>query len=341
MTNNPLCHDKFDYRQLEYTKYANKADQFNIATGFVSNESIVELSHLVHYRIKLKNRIKLNLLVGMNYFDGFTHLQYDAIQELNDFLLQDNLGHIYLSTNMRYHGKMYSFLKNDSCIASFVDSSNLGSFVGVSGDYIESDVMFKGKEAIQVNQRIINIIKYLGTNLNNIPPITHFKESKFNLLNDNNFVDKISEEEYQKFIDKKLNYSIELPLKTEPKSNLNAYFGKGKMPNRYSPRDWYEVEYIINKKTPNYDKLPKPKDIFTVVTYDRYKFKCQRQGDYGKNLRTVDDLRILGKWIKGHMEKEGALKLGEPVTEETLHKFHKTKISLTPTSTGVWLLNIV
>lgn len=88
------------------------------------------------------------------------------------------------------------------------------------------------------------------------------------------------------------------------------------------------------------DKLPKEDEEFTVITDDHFMFKCKRQGDYGKNLRTVGDLRILGKWIKGHMEAEGTLKLGEMVTEETLEKFHKSKLVFTPTKSGIWLLKM-
>lgn len=343
LTNNPMCHGKFEYREINpyFTKYANEADQFNIATGFVTNESIVELDNLVKCRMELNNKMKLNLLIGMNYFDGFTRLQYDAIHALNDYLIGEALGGVYLSTAMRYHGKIYSFLKNETSIASFVGSSNLGSFVGTSAEYIESDVMFSDEEANKVNERINNLIEFLGTDFNDVPQITKFKEPKFNLLSDNNFVKMVTKQRYEELLQERTGIEVELPLKTEPKSNLNAFFGKGKLKGKYSPRHWYEVEYIINKNTPNRDKLPELQETFTVITDDLYQFDCDRQGDYAKNLRTIGDLRILGKWIKGHMEAAGALRLGEPVTEATLQKFHKTRMVLEQTTEGIWLLKMV
>lgn len=332
---------KFTFKEVKdcYSVFANEADEFNIATGFVSNDSIVELSNLVEFRNEHNNNIKLNMLIGMNYLDGFTRIQYDAIKKLSSFLLENEIGKICVSKMAYYHGKMYSFNKGGNCLAAFIGSSNLGSFVGSSSNYIEADAMFNDAEASQLDDRIKEIIRSLGTDINDIEPITDFKEQNFTLLNDNSYVRK-AHGEYKRLVSEQLGHSIDLPLKTEPKSNLNAYFGAGKIKDRYSPRNWYEVEYIINKGIPGYNRLPAKDEVFTVVTDDDYKFECQRQGDDGKNLRTVGDLRILGKWIKGHMEQSGALKLGSPVTEETLQKFGKTKMVLTPTKEGVWLLKM-
>lgn len=258
LTKNPQFSGKFESREVKdfYKDLVEDADQFNIATGFVSNVSILELEDLVTYRQKnTAKAMKLNLFIGMNYIEQFTKLQYDALMELNKHLQMDNLGDVFVSKELRYHGKMYSFLKNGVCEAGFIGSSNLGSFKA-------------------------------------------------------------------------------------GKSNLNTYFGAGKIKGRFSPRNWYEVEIIISKKLENLDKLPQEDEEFTVITDDHFMFKCKRQGDYGKNLRTVGDLRILGKWIKGHMEAEGALKLGEMVTEETLEKFHKSKLVFTPTKSGIWLLKM-
>lgn len=341
LSKNPMFAGKFSFKEVKnyYSILANEADEFNIATGFVSNDSIVELSNLVKFRNEHANNIKLNMLIGMNYLDGFTRIQYDAITELSSFLSENKIGKVYVSKMAYYHGKMYSFDKGGSCLAAFIGSSNLGSFVGSASNYIEADAMFNDKEAAKLDDRIKGVIQCLGTDIQDIEPITDFKEPDFTLLNDNSYVRKVPGE-YQNLVSQQLDYSVNLPLKTEPRSNLNTYFGAGKIKDRYSPRNWYEVECIINKGTPGLDHLPAKGEVFTVVTYDDYKFECKRQGDYGKNLRTIGDLRILGKWIKGHMEQCGALKLGEPVTEITLRKFGKTKMVLTPTKEGVWLLKM-
>ena len=341
LSKNPMFVDKFSSKEVKdyYSTLANEADEFNIATGFISNDSIVELSNLVKFRNEHKNNIKLNMLIGMNYLDGFTRIQYEAIKDLSSFLFDNKIGKVYVSKMAYFHGKMYSFDKEGNCLAAFIGSSNLGSFVGSTSSYIEADAMFYNKDASYLDDHIKKIIFSLGTDIKEIEPITDFKEPDFTLLNDNSYVRKVPGE-YKKLEAHTLGYSINLPLKTEPKSNLNTYFGAGKIKERYSPRNWYEVEYIINKSIQGYSNLPAKDEIFTVVTNDDYKFCCQRQGDHRKNLRTIGDLRILGKWIKGHMEQSGALRLEERVTEKTLQKFGKTKMVLTPTKEGVWLLKM-
>jgi len=76
------------------------------------------------------------------------------------------------------------------------------------------------------------------------------------------------------------------------------------------------------------------------VTEDGYKFDCKRQGDYGKNFRSCHDLKILGRWIKGHMEEDGALQIGTPVTDDTLRKFGKNKLVFEKKDDNVWLLSM-
>ncbi len=72
----------------------NEATQLNIATGFISNESIAELKRLVDFRDK---ELKLSLFIGMNYLDGFTRLQYEAVRDLDRYLSTENIGNVFVS----------------------------------------------------------------------------------------------------------------------------------------------------------------------------------------------------------------------------------------------------
>lgn len=115
----------------------------------------------------------------------------------------------------------------------------------------------------------------------------------------------------------------------EQQSNLNIFFGKGrenKSTGKFIPRDWYEVELIVDSKTisdPIY-----PKGNFLAHTDDGLTFDCQTQGANYKNFRSKNDLKILGRWIKGKLEQSGALKQFEPVTSETLQKYGRDYIRL-------------
>ena len=328
------CKSVNDY----YSRFIESADKLNIATGFVSNESIVEIKRILDYR---KGEMCISLFIGMDYIQGFTKLQYNAIVNLNEYLQNQNVGSIFLSPKALFHGKMYSFLLRNECMGAFVGSSNLGSFVGTSQNYIESDVLFDGKDADVVNSKINQIINNLGVDFNSIPQLTKFKEQDNRLLDGYDYVTKLTESDQRRAKQNRFGNIIEIPLKAEGKSNLNTYFGAGKIKGRYSPRGWYEVEIIVSKKTPNIDELPNKEDgPFVVITEDGYEFACERQGDYSKNLRSAKDLKILGRWIKGKMECDGALELGEPVTEDTLKKFGKNKLLLQKTLDDKWFMSL-
>ncbi|MCM1318236.1 MAG: NgoFVII family restriction endonuclease [Bacteroides sp.] len=325
-----------------YGNCVERADILNIATGFITNDSIAELSRILSFH---EFRFSVNLLIGMHYINGFTELQYNSIRRLNDVLLDRNAGHIYLSTNALFHGKMYSFMKGNKCIGAFLGSSNLGSFVGTSNDMIEADVVFEAQEAYGLNQKIIQVIDVLGTPFADAPEITKFKDPEQEIFKDYPNVNKISNGETEYYRRNRIGQIFRIPLKSFPKSHLNTYFGAGKIKGRFSRRDWYEVELILSKKLPNRDILPwiiedgkRYHCEFDVVTEDGYEFTCSCQGDFGKNLRSSNDLRVLGRWIKGHMENVGALNVGEPVTDEILQRFGHTALLLQKTSDNKWFL---
>jgi hypothetical protein len=125
----------------------------------------------------------------------------------------------------------------------------------------------------------------------------------------------------------------------QPQSNLNTFFGKGrenKSTGKVIPRDWYEVELIVDKKTS--DNPIYPKGNFIAHTDDGLTFACQTQGANHKNFRSKDDLRILGRWIKGKLEKSGVLKLLEPVTSQTLQAYGRDYIRLYQLSNSEYYL---
>lgn len=338
---NPLIQQHVRTKSISnfYNNLVDIATDFNIATGFITNDSIAALKQIVEFR---EGKLRLSLFIGMNYIEGFTKPQYIAVKELSSFLSKNRLGSVHLSPQGLFHGKMYSFMQGNSCLASFVGSSNLASFTGTSQNYIESDILFKNNEGSYINNYIRDVTSALGEDFNTLPIIENFIKDDIEILKGYTYVRKIPNEEYHAEIIAKTGQFVDIPLKTEEKSNLNTYFGKGKIKGKYSPRGWYEVEIIIGKKTPNRDLIPtKDHGPFTVITPEAYEFQCSTQGDYSKNLRSDHDLKILGRWIKGQMENSGALQVGTPVTAETLEKFGKNSLRLEKTKSGKYLLSLV
>ena len=224
-------------------------------------------------------------------------------------------------------------------MGGFIGSSNLGSFMGTSKSNIEADIFLPGNEARSIDYYIKHVISDLGTEFSLAAPITSFLPPETDLLKGLEHVTQLTESEFSAAMSTLTNVSVEIPLKTEPKSNLNTYFGAGKAKGKYSPRSWYEVELIIPKSTPYRDLLPTHEQgRFRVVTPDRYSFYCERQGSYDKNFRSCDDLRILGKWIKGEMENKGVIRCGEMVTDSTLAAFRRNKLVLTKSTEDFWYI---
>lgn len=340
LSENPLIQQKVRTKSISnmYNRLVDNATNFNIATGFITNDSVAALKQIVEFR---EGNLCLSLFIGMNYLEGFTKPQYFAVKELNDYLINNNVGRVFLSPQALYHGKMYSFMKGNMCLASFIGSSNLGSFVGTSQNLIEADLFLKDNDGLSINNYICQITKALERDFNDVN-IEKFKEPEIELLKGYSYVKRLSNEELQTELKNVTGKYVDVPLKTEAKSNLNTYFGKGKIKGRYSPRGWYEVEIILSKNLPGIDLLPdKEQGSFTVITSDGYQFDCSRQGDYSKNFRSDYDLKILGRWIKGQMENAGALEVGTPVTDETLRRFGKSKLHFELLKSGKFLLSII
>nr|WP_274572534.1 restriction endonuclease PLD domain-containing protein [Neisseria sp. 3986]MDD9326481.1 NgoFVII family restriction endonuclease [Neisseria sp. 3986] len=123
-----------------------------------------------------------------------------------------------------------------------------------------------------------------------------------------------------------------MQAKTEEKSNLNCFFGKGRRDKRgfVKPRSWYEVELIVSNEITRQDGYPR-EQTFTVITDDGWQFSCKTSGDFAKNLRSENDLKTLGKWIKGRLEVSGCLKTGQMVTDEVLREYGNNQFELRST----------
>jgi hypothetical protein len=117
---------------------------------------------------------------------------------------------------------------------------------------------------------------------------------------------------------------------------LNASFGEGRrnVQGFVIPRSWYEVELIVPKQIttlPGYPKADPKGDsgAFDVITDDGWEFRCKVSGDYSKNFRSENDLKIMGKWLKGRLENAGVLEPGSRVTDETLEEYGRNTITIT------------
>jgi hypothetical protein len=319
------------------------SDSIKIATGYVTEDSLLELkSILLFYNEKNKTKT-CSLVIGMHGREGFTRAQYDAAIELATFLKEKDIGSVRVCTAFKFHGKTYVFAKDGSAVpvSAMMGSSNLGNIL--DNRQWEVDALLTEKGVLSELDVLHNeLVVKASTDILDWPKPETFIEMP-DLLKDRIDVEKAEDEEYRKIESTVTDRVFDLPLKTEAKSNLNTYFGKGRLATSTGairPRHWYEVELIVPIEITTADGYPKRDSIIRVYTDDGWRFSCKIQGDYGKNFRSEGDLKTLGRWIKGRLERAGCLKVGQPVTKEVLDKYGRHTISLKETSDPeVWLLD--
>lgn len=312
------------------------ANNIKIATGFISSDSLIELARI----IELNDKPDIELLIGMHYFSGFTRAQYDSAIALHNILQDRKRGAVYLSTSTMFHGKLYSFADSQKSYGALVGSSNLGSMVKSSSGLYEIDCYFEDDRNIkQINNTISNLFNDIGVKISDVT-IDSF--SRYNALLDNHYgVSKIYPEDLTGIWETRNDIEFDIPVKTEAKSNLNIFFGRGRVSPRgfEIPRPWYETEFIVPVSTTRLPNYPKD-NILTVYTDDGWSFECSSQGQNAKNFRSLGDLQILGRWIKGKLELTGSLKIGQPVTNEVLSNYGNDTVKLIGTTKpNVWLLD--
>jgi HKD family nuclease len=335
----PLKTPSKKFSDIFFDLFVNKASSTRIASGYVSEESIADLINLYETGYKKP----LSLIVGMHYFEGFSYGQYYALLRLADILSAKKSGGVFISTLMKYHGKVYSFCENGR-YSSIIGSSNLTKIAltkATATERVYDTDLYIHDEAItaDIEKFIADLQEKFCTNLKSLK----FEELNIiepaNLFENYLSVEKVSTADIRNHL---TDVVFDIPLKTEEKSNLNVYFGKGRKNfanGSILPRDWYEIEVIVPSTTTSKKGYPQ-NEQFWVITDDGYKFECKTSGDYSKNFRSALDLKILGRWIKGRMENRHVLKTGEKVTEEVLTNYGRHSMRLTKTEIpNTWFLD--
>lgn len=322
----------------------HQASGMDIAVGYVSSDSLVELQKTIELNANIRS---LNLIIGMHYFDRFTKVQYNAAMRLNEFLHENKLGDVRLVTAFRYHGKLYSYINQAGPFAGIIGSNNLSSIIDGGTRIYESSLLLDDYPSAK---KMNDFISELSNNASK--SIAELEITEFNdenpLLEGHEFVRRMTAYSVAMAMNHKTGISFDIPIKpyeVSPQSNLNVFFGKGRESKNglVKPRHWYEVELIVPKEVtskPGYPQSKTDEAVFDVVTDDGWSFKCKVSGDYSKNFRSEGDLKILGKWLKGRLENAGVLKVGEPVTENTLRNYGRNTFTLTKTTEpNVWFLD--
>lgn len=335
----PLIYDNEDFSEA-FEKLLLSSNKIKIASGYISEESLMELKSILDF-YNLENKKKFcDLVIGMHYREGFTRPQYEVARSLGLFLNEYELGAVRLCTAFKFHGKVFSFYDGDAPLATIMGSSNLSNMIETR--QWEVDYTFTDPEVLKELGRMHDDLVAKATkNILELPAPEKFLENQ-ELLQGRTGVEKLIISDLESYQEWKSGPSFEILLKAEPKSNLNAYFGKGRLAanGAIRPRPWYEVEIIVPVNITRQKEYPRSGTVFNAVTDDGWKFKCRISGQNDKNFRSEDDLKTLGRWIKGRLEAAGMLQVGQPITEEMLKKYGRNTLTLSQTrDPEIWLLD--
>lgn len=304
-----------------------RSTHVSMVAGYASADAVVTLNRLIEKNDKLQS---FDLVVGMAHFDGIFSSQFDALTDLDSAIYSRSVGGVHIARAVPVHAKASAFGAQSGTHAAIVGSSNLSGLVGTFRQF-ELDVLIQDPATSSAVHRLVRDICEKGS-----VPISSAAASLVILENPNLVLEGIPGVEKvdpQKFIGQMTATSFSIPIKPEPKSHLNVFFGAGRRQSGHEiPRHWYEVELIVGVEIARQEGYPQagsPTEILDVITDDGWRFSCQVQGQNSKNFRSVGDLKILGKWIKERLQNSGALRIGEPVTAHTLLEYGRADLELT------------
>lgn len=351
--------------QQSFIEYFNEAaancDRLDIAVGYVSKAALIELQKVVE-----DNGISnVCLNIGMYYLEGMPEGTYHTAVSLNEAWKRAGIGEVRIVKAFKYHGKLYTFYKNGCPVAGIIGSNNLGAIKLEASNLRQYEIstVTEIPEEIEEISKVISKLKEPNCSANiqeiKVPLVREINSA----LVDQEFVTKITSDEVAAYKRNVTDLSFEIPLKVpvnheDPKmrgSNINVCYASGRK------RVWWEIEMVISKEIRDLPGYPEHQVPFMAVTDDGWKFKVWTCGQNNKNLYSKDDLKIMGRWIKGRLVASG---LVEPVnqvetdtafkgliTEETLEKYGRKSITLTKTTVkaiaedgtemDVWILSFL
>ena len=298
-----------------FLEQAEKSDRIEIAVGYISKASLIELDRIVEeYNIQ-----SICLNIGMYYLEGMPEGSYHTACAINEKWIQKGIGEIRMITPFKYHGKTYCFYNSGNSVAAIIGSANLGVIKLEASNrrqYEVSAVTDNPDECREIDSLIMRLKSdRCSANIRDIENITLIREINTSLNQIEN-VSQIPKTEVELYEKEKTDISFVLPLKVPAfnerliddgkhftKSNLNVCYAAPR--NARKSRDWYETQLTVSKSITRMDGYPEKNKPFFVATDDGYWFKVHTTSDGNKQFSAVGNELIMGRWIKGRLAAAG------------------------------------
>lgn len=301
---------------------SREADKLDIAVGYISKGSLLELNQLIH-EMKI-NFVRLNM--GMYMIEGISESTYHTAVDINKQWQEEGIGEIRLVRPFKYHGKLYVFYKADQPFCAFIGSHNLGALkleasnrrqYEISAETNDLDEVQEIAEFVTSLSQPICSINLASVNSHSIKLIREVNTS----LSGVELVNEIPEKSVQLYQKHRVGNTFRLPLKVPfradieydiihgtktakfTKSNINVCYAAPRSARKN--RDWYETQLTVSTAVRRQEGYPEKNHPFFVVTDDGYWFKAHTTSDGNKQFSAVGDELIMGRWLKGRLAAAG------------------------------------
>ena len=294
---------------------ARASDRIEIATGYVSKASLLELDALVD-SADIK---QITLTIGMYFVEGMPEGTYHTALEINKKWKDSGIGEIRMVRAFKYHGKLYAFYKDGEVKSAIIGSANLGVIKLEASNrrqYEVSAVTTDRDECAEIATLIAKLASpSCSVNIEDAAGMPIIREVNTSLVGVDT-VDQIPQAEVSLYEKHKTSTSFILPIKVPAaaerfmddgkhytKSNLNVSYAAPRSARK--ARDWFETQFTVSKSITRQEGYPEKGKPFFVVTDDGYTFKVHTTSDGNKQFSAVGDELILGRWVKGRLAAAG------------------------------------
>ena len=294
---------------------ARQADHIEIASGYISKASLLELDALVEAAgIK-----KIVLVIGMYFIEGMPEGTYHVALEINKKWQAAGIGEIRMVRAFKYHGKLYTFYRDGEIKSGIIGSANLGAIKLEAGNrrqYEVSAITTDRDECTEIATLIAKLsTPSISVNIDDAVGMPIIREVNTSLTGVDT-VDQIPQAEVGLYERHKTTTSFVIPIKVPAaaerfmddgkhytKSNLNVSYAAPRSARK--ARDWFETQFTVSKSITRQEGYPEKGKPFFVVTDDGYTFKVHTTSDGNKQFSAVGDELILGRWVKGRLAAAG------------------------------------
>ncbi|MST67578.1 NgoFVII family restriction endonuclease [Lachnospiraceae bacterium BSM-380-WT-5A] len=301
-----------------FNKQITLSDRVDIAVGYVSRASLDELELLVE-----QNNIKqICLIIGMYFVEGMPEGSYHTALKLNRKWQESGKGEIRIVKAFKYHGKLYTFYKDNLPFSAILGSANLGVIKPEANNrrqYEISSITTDQNELGEISQFIDKLkAPNISSNIADIDgmPLIHEINTALSGIELVTTVPQSNVDFYKRCA---AYASFLLPLKVPSyderhmddgkhftRSNVNVCYAAPR--SKRKSRDWYETQLTVAKEITRIEGYPEKNQPFFIITDDGYWFKAHTTSDGNKQFSAVGDELIMGRWLKGRLAAAGLVK---------------------------------